>query len=111
MALAPSPLTSLSEAQRAQALERFMIIRPALEKEILDKKTQAVGIFLQIINPDFVAALEQIADKPAADAPVTTGQEHTHRPFLRLRISLFGHRRRCSTVTDRLRAAFGRLGR
>jgi len=34
MALAPSPLTSLSEAQRAQALERFTIIRPALEKEI-----------------------------------------------------------------------------
>jgi putative transposase len=34
MALAPSALTSLSEAQRAQALERFTIIRPALEKEI-----------------------------------------------------------------------------
>jgi putative transposase len=34
MALAPSPLTSLSEAQRAQTLERFTIIRPALEKEI-----------------------------------------------------------------------------
>src|SRR5712692_6060419 len=34
MALAPSPLTSLSEAQRVQALERFTIIRPALEKEI-----------------------------------------------------------------------------
>jgi putative transposase len=34
MALASSPLTSLSEAQRAQALERFTIIRPALEKEI-----------------------------------------------------------------------------
>jgi putative transposase len=34
MALAPSPLTSLSEAQRAQAQERFTIIRPALEKEI-----------------------------------------------------------------------------
>jgi len=34
MALAPSPLTSLSEEQRTQALERFTIIRPALEKEI-----------------------------------------------------------------------------
>ena len=34
MALAPSPLTSLSEAQRTQALERFTIIHPALEKEI-----------------------------------------------------------------------------
>jgi len=34
MALAPSALTSLSEAQRTQALERFTIIRPALEKEI-----------------------------------------------------------------------------
>src|SRR5258706_3840412 len=34
MALASSPLTSLSEAQRAQALKRFTIIRPALEKEI-----------------------------------------------------------------------------
>jgi putative transposase len=34
MALAPFPLTSLSEAQRAQAQERFTIIRPALEKEI-----------------------------------------------------------------------------
>jgi hypothetical protein len=32
--LAPFPLTSLSEAQRAQAQERFTIIRPALEKEI-----------------------------------------------------------------------------
>jgi hypothetical protein len=29
------PLTALSEAQRAQALERFTIIRPALEKEAL----------------------------------------------------------------------------
>jgi len=28
------PLTALSEAQRAQALERFTIIRPALDKEI-----------------------------------------------------------------------------
>jgi hypothetical protein len=28
------PLTALSEAQRAQALERFTIIRPALEKEV-----------------------------------------------------------------------------
>ena len=34
MALAPSPLTLLSEEQRTQALERFTIIRPALEKEI-----------------------------------------------------------------------------
>jgi len=34
MALAPAPLTSLSEAQRTQALERFTVIRPALEKEI-----------------------------------------------------------------------------
>ena len=34
MALAPSPLTSLSEEQRTQATSRFTIIRPALEKEI-----------------------------------------------------------------------------
>jgi putative transposase len=34
MAEAPLPLTTLSEAQRAQALERFGIIHPALEKEI-----------------------------------------------------------------------------
>ena len=34
MALALVPLTALSEAQRTQALERFTIIRPALEKEI-----------------------------------------------------------------------------
>jgi putative transposase len=34
MALASASLTSLSEAQREQALERFAIIRPALEKEI-----------------------------------------------------------------------------
>ncbi|HZO75387.1 MAG TPA: helix-turn-helix domain-containing protein [Ktedonobacteraceae bacterium] len=34
MTLAPLPLTSLSEAQRAQAQERFTIIRPALDKEI-----------------------------------------------------------------------------
>jgi hypothetical protein len=30
MALAPSPLTSLSEEQRTQATSRFTIIRPAL---------------------------------------------------------------------------------
>jgi len=30
-----SPLTALSETQRAQALERFTIIRPALEKETM----------------------------------------------------------------------------
>src|SRR5437899_5351816 len=34
IAHASSPLTALSEAQRAQTLERFTIIRPALEKEI-----------------------------------------------------------------------------
>ena len=34
IAHASSPLTALSEAQRAQALQRFTIIRPALEKEI-----------------------------------------------------------------------------
>src|SRR6266436_3720349 len=34
IAQSSSPLTTLSEAQRAQALERFTIIRPALEKEI-----------------------------------------------------------------------------
>ena len=28
------PLTTLSEAQRAQALERFTIIRPALEEGV-----------------------------------------------------------------------------
>jgi transposase-like protein len=28
------PLTALSEAQRAKALERYTIIRPALEKEV-----------------------------------------------------------------------------
>jgi putative transposase len=32
--MALAPLTSLSEAQRRQALERFTVIRPALEKEI-----------------------------------------------------------------------------
>jgi hypothetical protein len=34
MAQAPLPLTALSEAQRAQALERLAMIRPALEKEV-----------------------------------------------------------------------------
>jgi putative transposase len=34
MAHSSSPLTALSEVQRTQALERFTIIRPALEKEI-----------------------------------------------------------------------------
>ncbi|GHO89964.1 hypothetical protein KSF_000120 [Reticulibacter mediterranei] len=34
MATSSLPLTSLSEAQRAQAQERFLIIRPALDKEI-----------------------------------------------------------------------------
>jgi putative transposase len=32
--MALASLTSLSEAQRTQALERFTVIRPALEKEI-----------------------------------------------------------------------------
>jgi hypothetical protein len=30
----PLPLTVLSEAQRAQAQERFEIIRPALEEDV-----------------------------------------------------------------------------
>ncbi len=34
MAEAVLPLTALSEAQRVQALERFEMIRPAVEKEI-----------------------------------------------------------------------------
>ena len=34
MAAAVLPLTALSEAQRVQALERFEMIRPAVEKEI-----------------------------------------------------------------------------
>jgi putative transposase len=34
VANASSPLTSLSEAQRTQALDRFALLRPALEGEI-----------------------------------------------------------------------------
>ena len=34
MAQAALPLTALSEAQRTQALERLVIIRPALEKHV-----------------------------------------------------------------------------
>ena len=34
------PLTALSEAQRAQAVERFTIIRPALEEGWLDSSIQ-----------------------------------------------------------------------
>jgi hypothetical protein len=37
------PLTALSEAQRAQALERFTIIRPALEKEITQAQVATEG--------------------------------------------------------------------
>jgi hypothetical protein len=36
------PLTALSEAQRAQALGRFTIIRPALEKEVSHKRSFVV---------------------------------------------------------------------
>jgi hypothetical protein len=36
---ASMPLTALSEAQRAQALERFTIIRPALEAEVSHKRS------------------------------------------------------------------------
>jgi hypothetical protein len=41
MARVTSPLTSLSEAQRIQAQERFTIIRPALDKEITQPDHQA----------------------------------------------------------------------
>jgi len=34
MAQAAVPLTALSEAQRAQAFERWEIIRPAVEKKV-----------------------------------------------------------------------------
>ena len=34
MAKSPLPLTALSEAQRAQALERFALLRPALEEGV-----------------------------------------------------------------------------
>lgn len=36
------PLTALSEAQRAQALERFTIIRPALEEGV--SRAQVVNL-------------------------------------------------------------------
>jgi len=38
-------LTALSEAQRTQALERFEIIRPALEKEVVEtaRKNLIIG--------------------------------------------------------------------
>ncbi len=47
MALASVSLTALSEAQRTQALERFTIIRPALEKEITQAevaRTQQISL-------------------------------------------------------------------
>lgn len=47
MALASAALTALSEAQRTQALERFTIIRPALEKEITQAevaRTQQISL-------------------------------------------------------------------
>jgi hypothetical protein len=36
-------LTALSEAQRAQALERFAIIRPALEKQLTQAQVTTEG--------------------------------------------------------------------
>ena len=47
MALAPAPLTALSEEQRTRALERLTIIRPALEKEITQAeiaRTQQISL-------------------------------------------------------------------
>lgn len=60
MALALASLTSLSEAQREQALERFAIIRPALEKEITQGEVaRTYGITLRTVQPWIKSYREQ----------------------------------------------------
>ena len=40
---------------------------------------QPAGVFLQVVDPDLVAAGEQVADDPRPDEPVPAGDQHAHR--------------------------------
>ena len=51
MAQAPLPLTALSEAQRAQALARLAMIRPALEQEVTHDQRLAEPFFAARAQP------------------------------------------------------------
>src|SRR5262249_21184897 len=59
-----------------------MEVDPA-EQTFIEKQAQTMGILLEIVDPDVVATLEQVADDPAADAPIAAGQEYAHRMLLR----------------------------
>jgi len=39
---------------------------------------QALGIFLEIVNPHAVVARQQVARDPTADAPVAAGEQDVH---------------------------------
>jgi len=45
---------------------------------VIHEQPQSVRVFLEVVNPDAVAAFEEIADNPTADATVTAGEKYVH---------------------------------
>src|SRR5262249_34289434 len=43
---------------------------------------QPARVFLEVVNPRLIAALQQIANDPGADATVTAGEEDAHKRSL-----------------------------
>ena len=53
-------------------------VADTLDLLVAHQQAQTFGIFLQIVNPHLVAALQQIAHDPAADATVAASQKNSH---------------------------------
>ncbi len=45
---------------------------------IFQNQTQPVCIFLEIVNPNLVAAFQKIASNPTANTTVAAGEKHSH---------------------------------
>src|SRR5438445_13838093 len=45
---------------------------------VIDYKPQAMQVFLQIVDPHLVAALQKVTDDPTSDAAITAGEKDAH---------------------------------
>jgi hypothetical protein len=73
--------------------EAFQIGDVALEKRnaakfgVVEKEAEAFGILDEVEDEGLIAAIEEVADDPAADAAIAAGEENAHGEPPRERIA------------------------
>ena len=79
VAFVPGDVTDLAGLRQAVEVGDIAADEADLAQLLLiQEQAEAVGVLLEVVDPGPVAAVEQVADDPAPDTPVTAGQEHTH---------------------------------